>query len=584
MNLNPEQRRAVESPAPTIGCIAGPGSGKTEVLVQRVRRVIADGADPKRIALITYTNAAARVLEDRLATHQEVRPGSGSIGTALESSLGYCGTVHGFCLFALRRWGASLGYGRKVAIVDAEATEIFLAAEAQLQGIRTKPDRVAEHLLSADWRTAERPTALDLACQGYARRLRAAGLVDFDSLLHDALVLLTRHVAPPALGFSHVFWDEVQDAAPIDWLIVLALNVSNLFIVGDPDQGIYAFRGGRVSEFVRFLGAPTTERFALVNNYRSTVEICSVANALIHRNAGRIEKETFPLDRDGPKPLEIHAVNPGDEIAQVARRIREIDSPGEQFDGIRSSVAVIARTNAIAAQFRAGLKATGLPVVEPPPPDLPRDWPFVRSFVELLVDPENDALAELHLYQRGIKQGLPASAARAEARERVRTAHESSKTVNEAFLGIEIRSTASDAIAFSSGSGISLEASRLLLQLYRRLPARAPIEELALAVALLRRTPEEEPAERDGLVECVTAHSAKGREWDVVFVVGLEDEVWPGRKSGEDLEEERRLAFVAITRARNALFLSWADSRETSWGRKLPEAHVASRFIKEALG
>ncbi len=571
-----EQILAVSSDHPQILCVAGPGSGKTTVLSARIRRIIEDGGAPKKIVAITYTNAAARNLELRLAKTYDVD----TIGPVL----GFCGTLHGFALRMLKQHGAGAGYGDRTAVIDEEASRDLLESKAKALGCKVAVDKLVE-LKRKGKPDNETMSVAEITVAAYFDELHEAGIVDFDLILSEFYRLLSSNMGfstAISAEFTHLFVDEVQDSASLDWMIFESLPLTHKFLVGDPDQAIYGFRGGRSDLMIRFSKEPATKIIWLEENFRCGSAICDAANALIAHNLQRLEKATVSAtDLAGRVTPFGQTLNEGDEIGQVVGYIRQIFAGlTVNFPGLKpSEIAVLSRTNAIAGQFREALKADGVPVVEPPKPDLPKDWGLARALIELLAQPDNDTLAFFYHVAKRIKFGATPNAARATIHDARRDATMIGKSLNAVSTSFPKGLGVEHVAPYLDKEEISLEARMIIAEKIKGLPAGSELIDLALEVARIER-PEVEPQVEAG-VTVTTIHGAKGREWDVVFLVGIEDEIIPGTAKSTDVEEERRILFVGITRARKAVFLSHAASRRASWGNNPIQNHKPSRFLEE---
>ncbi|HVY61152.1 MAG TPA: ATP-dependent helicase [Planctomycetota bacterium] len=593
----PAQREAIETDHPLVLVLAGPGSGKTSTTVDRIKRLLDSGVAHERIAAITFTNAGARELDERLrppplsamsASLAEVVAGPEGVRRMNQgAALGYSGTLHGFCLRMLKAHGGSLGYGSRLSIVSPESAESLLASKAATLGCKmTLKDLLA---LKAKGRPARgaRLSVAETVVATYYDELREAGILDFDVMLAEAAALFADPKVAAAIGaeFDYLFVDECQDSAPLDWSIYAALRIPNKFFVGDPDQMIFGFRGASLDGILALWRNAAAKVIKLEDNFRSHSEICEAAQRLIERNKNRVSKVTTSVKGPGGyvslkgilEGSSIYA-NEGEEIGMVAREIKAMC--GAQSDGDPvPSIAVLARTNAIASAFARTLAAVSIPVVARERSDLPRDWAYARAAVELLVDPENDTLAEFYLAALYAKKGATPANAQSMAHSARRAATAVGRSLNDANLHFGRFRKASEALSALADLGVSRESQMLAAERYKDLPrpVDASVIDLALALAATRDG-SKDPA-GDG-VHVLTIHGAKGREFDVVFLVGFEDEQIPGRaKSEAAIEEERRLAYVAATRARKFLFVSWAESRVSPWGAIQP--CKPSRFLAE---
>lgn len=593
-SATPAQREAITTDHKRVLVLAGPGSGKTATTVARIKRLIDDGVPASEIVALTFTNAAARELEARLTPKPmgEMSKDIAGILVGAEgvarmeagpySRLGYCGTLHGFCLRLLKENGGFMGYGARLSIVSPESVSDLLASKAQTLGCKYPlKDLLA---LKAKGRPA-RGARLDLAqtvVASYFDDLKDAGIVDFDVLLTDALELI-RNATAIVNVFSFLFVDEVQDSSDIDWAIYEALPIRNKFFVGDPDQAIYSFRGGNVRASLATATQSATHVIKLEENFRSHAEICEAANNLIARNVGRIDKKTISANGPGGRVVVLDAaMTEGEEIGIVARDISDLaesDNDPENHECFDpKDIAILARTNAIATNFRKTLAACGIPVIEREQSALPMDWPLARAFVEFLANPDNDTLAFFLLVTLYQKKGANPKDARDAAHAAKRSAASVGKSLNRASIGLDRRDDLRDLPQILQKEGISLESRALVAEKIKEVGPNATPLELALAMAGTKELVKEGTGEG---VSVLTIHASKGREFDVVYLVGFEDEIIPGRRSSVDVEEERRLAYVAVTRARKVLVFSGAQSRVTPWGAI--NQHSPSRFVLEAV-
>lgn len=569
--MTERQQRAITSDAKQILCVAGPGSGKTTTLAHRIRRILSEGkCHPKAITAITYTNAAARNLEERI--------NSGQLWSAAGGvQLGYCGTLHGYCLRMLKRHGQLFGYGDRTGIIDEDAARSLIETHAKQLSAKDPIDKILK-LKALGRPKGPNFTASELVVLAYMEELAASGLLDYDLILTEFHRLL---VTQPGIQRAieaeteHLFVDEVQDSSLIDWKIFTELPIANKFLVGDPDQAIFGFRGGDPSLMVKTSFNTRCEVLYLEENFRCKPAICMAANRLIRHNTNRIEKETTsatPPNRDSGRVVAFgQTQNEGDEIAQVLGFARSSSLNVDEF-------AIIARTNAIANGFREALKAGGIQVTEPPKSNLPPDWPMVRAIIEMMAQPTNDTLAYFYCVAAAQHKGANAFKARAVADDIRRAAMARGERINHGWAGAQ--PTIMEVPQALDRDKVSLESRMQVGEILRLLPPGSTITDLALEVATLER-----PIEPDKMtgVDVMTIHAAKGREWDIVFLVGFEDQVTPGSAASADVEEERRLAFVALTRARNAVYISHAAARRANWGTKPFQPHKVSRFLKEII-
>jgi DNA helicase-2/ATP-dependent DNA helicase PcrA len=564
----PVQQQAILTKDKTVLVVAGPGSGKTATTVARIKHLIEDGVDPSKIVAITFTNAAAREMHNRLILTGEVDL---ECAGARPIDLGHCGTLHSFALKMLKQFGGSYGYGARMSLVSPESAQDLLLSKAQTLGCKLKVEDLLK--LKSQGRPAK-GTRMDLGqtvVASYYQDLREAGIVDFDILLTEFARLLTEDSSFLKHDYEYLFVDEVQDSGPVDWEIYLELPIPNKFYVGDPDQAIYGFRGGDLNGMMWLAKKTDTTVIKLEENFRSHSEICNCAQNLIENNTDRIDKQTLSVKGTGGQvQIAQTAMNEGSEIALVAARIQTCGAfaPGSIID-----MAVLCRTNAIAFEIQKQLEAAGLPVIKRERSTLPKDWPLLRSLVELMVNPDNDTLAYFYLTAFYQSIGLTPKEARAKAHAERQAAHRAGKTINQMVLRFD-----SNALNKAT-ENISNESRMLLGQIIRSADLANPLE-LALAVASYRDSIHEDRKAKLEGIYVMTIHASKGREFDAVFLVGWEDEIIPGRnRSPREVEEDRRLAYVGITRARNFVMITNAATRQTPWGSI--EQHTPSRFITE---
>lgn len=599
MNFTPSQGEAILTDSRDVVVVAGPGSGKTATTVARIKRLIADGVNPAEIVAITFTNAGARELQERLALEVAdsrakkavtdiLRDGEAVVNTE-PPKLGFCGTLHSFALRMLQEYGEPFGYGARMSLISPESAQDLLASKAKSLGCKTPIKKLLALKAKGRPPPPKTPDLDVLTVIGFLDDLKSAGIVDYDILL-DEFRRMVCGDDPEQLQtylklhnrFSFLFVDEAQDSAPVDWDIYEAFGMASKFFVGDPDQSIFGFRKADMRRFLRHCQLPGVTVLRLQENFRSTPEVCDIAQRVVSQNKHRLDKATLSaVDHRGAFLVHV-CDSEGMELAFVAQAIKsyrkEAPFPAE-------SIAVLSRTNAIAKEFREKLPHMGVPVVALEESDLPFDWPLCRAYLELMVNPDNDALAFFYVKAMKEKAGLSPAAAAEAAHKLRRMAQVQRISLNQLEIGIAKPVTdPALALRILADSGISKEAQRIVAEKFHDLPRGATMVELALSIAQVRQYAKE--SEETGCVHILTAHASKGREFDVVFVVGVEQEVWPGRaaRDGDELaiEEERRLLYVAITRARYAAILSAAKTRTQRWGtRAETQTRTPSAFLNE---
>jgi len=642
--LNPQQREAVVHQGGPLLIVAGAGSGKTRVLTQRIGYLLATGrARPSEILAITFTNKAAAEMRERV----EEIVGSSAQYMAVS-------TFHSFCVRILRREAAALDVKSSFSIYDSLDSQRLMAWVARQLDIDTKryPVRAllnavsnlkneliepatytaeTEHL---DSRSFEAVTAQTYEL--YQDRLRAAHAFDFDDLIMATVRLLQKfpHVAEKyRRRFRHILVDEYQDTNHAQYVLVRELvgagikgntvPPAELTVVGDADQSIYAFRGATIRNILEFEDDhPAARTILLEQNYRSTQNILSAANAVIQKNAGRRPKKLWTALGDGPKIVGYVADNEHDEARFVAE---EIDRLGDS-DGVRpGDVAVFYRTNAQSRALEDILIRVGLPyrVVGGTRFYERREIKDALAYLRAIDNPDDDVNLRriLNVPKRGIGDKAESAVAAFAAQERIsfgealRRAEEipgmATRSVRaltgfvellDEFLALIASGTGIadllDAILERSGYSKALresddpqdesrlenlaELTAVASEFEQAFPAGELgdfLERVAL-VADADQIPDADEENR-GVITLMTIHTAKGLEFPVVFVTGLEDGTFPHNRSlmdDDELAEERRLAYVGLTRARERLYVSRAAMR-ASWGA--PQHFPASRFLGE---
>ncbi len=629
--LNPAQREAVTAPPGHYLVLAGAGSGKTRVLTHRiawlneVHRVPAHG-----IFAVTFTNKAAgemRARADALLRH-------GSRGL-------WIGTFHGLAHRLLRlHWAdAKLPEGFQVLDSDDQLRLVKrVVQQLELDEARFPPRQIA-WWINAQKDEGRRPQHIqqgadewgDVMLRSYAlyqERCDRAGLVDFAELLLRAHELLRDQ---PALlahyrqRFGELLIDEFQDTNSIQYAFVrvLAGDSGHVFVVGDDDQAIYGWRGAKVENVQKFLhDYPGAQTFRLEQNYRSTSNILDAANAVIAHNPERLGKKLWTDSGEG-EPIDLYAAyNEVDEARFVVERIAQWVRDGGSY----GECAVLYRSNAQSRAFEENLLAEQIPY---------RVYGGVRFFERAEI---KDTLAYLRLvanraddaaFERAVNTPARGIGERTldEVRRRARTDSvslwEAALRVNRdnvlnararnALAGFQqlIDALASEVIELSLQDKIDHVLARSGLRMHYANESRGQLDSrtdnldelVSVASRFVRRDDDEEAADLSELVaflayaaleagegqtqagedgvQLMTLHSAKGLEFPLVFLAGMEEGLFPNQRSIEEsgrLEEERRLAYVGITRARQKLVLSYAESRRLH-GQDM--YGMPSRFLRE---
>jgi len=623
--LNPRQREAVELTEGPLLILAGAGSGKTRVITYRIAYLIeAKQVPPDSILAVTFTNKAADQMKERVA-----RLLSHNLETWPHIS-----TFHSFCVRVLRQAIERLGYGRDFSIYDEDDQQQVVKACIQDLGLSEQmgsPRGVLAQISFAKnrgvtpeelYRDAVDPTREKLASvfERYEGKLRLANALDFDDLLLKTVELF--YQAPDVCQaynqqFRYVLVDEYQDTNRTQYQLIrqLALAQQNLCVVGDEDQSIYRWRGADIENILSFeKDYPQTRIIRLEQNYRSTQVILDAATAVVSRNVARKGKVLW-TDRAGGQRVGLFEAQDAEEEALfVAAEIQSALASGEQ-----ESIAVLYRTNAQSRLLEEALRRYEIHyrVVGGFSFYARAEIKDVLAYARLVNNlPDSAAfLRVVNVPARGIGEAaleaLQAAARRAnlslwEALEQEVAAKRLPARTLKALEGFHalMRELIADRARLSMSEFLrsllertgylamlraenTPEAESRMENLQELVNAAAEAEgrgetlrEFLDRAALVSETDDYDERAR---VTLMTLHSAKGLEFSLVFLVGLEEGLLPHKLSLEDdagLEEERRLCYVGMTRARDRLILAWARTRR-SFARESFEAGRASRFLRE---
>ena len=628
--LNPAQREAVEHVHGPLLVLAGAGSGKTRVLTTRIATLIdRHGVPPDRIFAVTFTNKAAGEMKHRIGRLLGRDP----------SGL-WIGTFHSLSARLLRREAELLGFTRQFTIYDEDDRLSLIKRLMDQRGHSTKlfPPRAVQALISAAKNRMTPPAEMAsgspfdrlaaVASEVYAAlgpALKAANAMDFDDLLLHPLTLFREH--PERLRmyqqrFSFVLVDEFQDTNRAQYQLIRLLGAhGNVCAVGDDDQSIYGWRGADVRNMQDFLkDFPGARLVRLEENYRSTQIVLDAANGVIAENAGRIGKTLTTRRRGGEMVTLLAAADERDEAEWVARELERRSSAGEWR---YPEMAVLYRTNAQSRALEEAFRRAGIPyrLIGAISFYERREVKDLLAYLRLVANPSDDEafLRAVGVPRRGLGEtslSILGQTAAQWSKPLLATARVADRipdlrpNVREAF-----RSFAGfiDGLAERSGRlppaevleqlirGIDYEAVLLAegpegadrWENVRELVASAadwseevdddpesgtPLEQFLVQAALLSSA--ETVIGNDEGVTLMTLHTAKGLEWPVVVLTGLEHGLFPlarAEEQPEGLEEERRLCYVGLTRAKDKLYLTWARARRRG-GELRPG--IPSRFLR----
>lgn len=634
-NLNPQQRDAVVNVEGPMLVIAGAGSGKTRVITHRIAYLIEEkGAPPWSIFAATFTNKAAEEMKHRIA---RLIPGADVARLAIA-------TFHSLCVGILRQEAEHIGLSQRFSICDgsdqkALVKDCLRSLESQLGG-KIKPEEALSYIAAAKNQMLDPPgAAREMNAEFghvfarvyalYQERLIANDAVDFDDLILHVVKIFTEH--PEVLAhyqdrWRHVLVDEYQDTNLMQFELVrmLASRDGHICAVGDEDQSIYSWRGAKIENLLEFPDRfPGTQIVRLEQNYRSTESILEAADAVIAHNTQRLGK-TLWSDRGQGEPITIMAgMNERDEAAQVVDTIDWLC----RVRGMRASqIAIFYRINALSRVFEDHLRqrAVDYRVVggikfydRAEVKDLlaymrlavnPRDGVALsrvinkpsRKIGEKTIDAlferavrENTSLWDALCAELGEEKPVFNKPAKAGAALLVSSVDEWGELAHDhpprEVLEHILRDTQYEATCL--GKPGSLEAlsrgeniGELLsaLEEYHESDPEGGIAAFLERVALVNATDNDDGS--GDKVSLMSMHSAKGLEFPAVFIVGLEESIFPSKRAVNDqgsFEEERRLFYVGITRAQDLLFLTRADSRML-YGR--PAYNPPSIFLREIPG
>ena len=623
--LNPQQRAAVEQTEGPLLVLAGAGSGKTRVLTCRVAHLIERGVPPWKILAITFTNKAAREMVERVDM---------LAGEAGHDA--WVSTFHSCCARILRRDIEKLGYKREFAIYDEDDRMSVIKAVCKALELNDKeyPPKLLRTVISdaknrmltpREWLEDEgdnfRNRKIFEAYQRYENTLRGNNALDFDDLLIKTLVLLSEH--PPVLQyyqdkFDYVLVDEYQDtnAAQYQFVRLMTGEKRNLCVVGDDDQSIYGWRGADIRNILEFeRDFPDCKVVKLEQNYRSTGNILDAANQVIAHNAGRKEKALWTQSDSGEKVGLYHAMDERDEAAFAALMANKLISQGTR----PGEIAVLYRTNAQSRVLEEAFVRAGVPhrIYGGQRFYDRKEVKDLIAYMRALVNPDDDVSVRriINEPKRGIGdstvdtlmayaevRGLSLMGAALEADSAGLSARAAKLVggfaqlmieLTEALYSMSITEFAS-ALIEKTGYVAALEQSKTeenenrienirelegAVAEFEKLNPEGSLSDFLENVALI--TDVDNLNQTSGAVTLMTLHSAKGLEFDAVFLAGMEEGVFPLNRAMFDddaLEEERRLAYVGITRAKKRLFMSHAHTRMLYNSRS---ANQISRFVDE---
>jgi len=621
--LNKEQREAVEAVDGPVLVLAGAGTGKTRVLTTRLAHILATRrAWPGQMLCVTFTNKAAREMKERIGA---------LIGGVVEG-MQWLGTFHSIGAKMLRRHAELAGLKSNFTILDTDDQLRLMKQLIEAEGIDDKrwPARALAAMIDGWKNKGQRPEEVSEGeAQGYAfgkgkllyrqyqDRLKALNAADFGDLLLETLHIL--RTQPDVLAeyrdrFRYILVDEYQDTNVVQylWLKLLATKDGNVCVVGDDDQSIYGWRGAEVENILRFeRDFPGAKVIRLERNYRSTPVILGAASGLIAANKGRLGK-TLWTEGDPGEKIKVQGVWDAEEEARnVASDAEDLHRQGHPF----AQMAILVRASFQMREFEDRFISLGLPyrVIGGPRFYERAEVRDAMAYLRLIAQGDDDlaferivnkpkrgigdaSVASLHAFARG--RQMPLLAAAREISDSDELPPKARKALAELSANFARWSETARVLPHTELAEMVLEESGYTDMLKADKSAEAPgrldnlkefvrsmesFESLAAFlehVSLVMEIAQDESGDR---INLMTLHAAKGLEFDTVFLPGWEEGLFPSQRTMDEnglagLEEERRLAYVGLTRARQRIRASFAANRRVhgSWQSALP-----SRFLKE---
>ena len=633
-HLNEAQQQAVQHIEGPLMIIAGAGSGKTRVITYRIAYLLEQGVDPFNVLALTFTNKASREMRERI---------EGIVGTEARNI--WMGTFHSVFAKILRFDGQKLGYPSNFTIYDTDDSKSLIKTLVKEEGLDPKlykPNVVYgrisysknNFITPAAYNADEDQIAEDMAAgrpklgrlyELYTKRCFRAGAMDFDDILINTYRLFEDY--PDTLNkyqqkFRFVLVDEYQDTNYVQYLIVkkLAAVNRNICVVGDDAQSIYAFRGANIQNILHFeYDYPELSVYKLEKNYRSTKNIVKASSHLIKYNQEQLQKDLFTDNPEGPRIKVFKANSDSEEARLVAQSIFEAKMQHQLSNG---NFAILYRTNAQSRSFEEALRRMSIPyqIIGGLSFYQRKEIKDLLAYYRLALNPDDEeALKRVinypargigkttqeHLVARAGDEGVSLWQVISHASHYLKSARIQKAVSRFADMIKTFGSEVEGKNAYDAGMFIAKNSGILKIideekDTNEGKARKENVEELLSAMKAFTEEPDREEVTLGAFmadvalitdmdnkdtsqdaVTMMTVHGAKGLEFPYVYVVGLEENLFPSQmalQERSDLEEERRLFYVAVTRAQQQLTLSYATSR-FRWG-KLVYAEP-SRFIEE---
>ena len=604
--LNEEQQEAVmhvNGPCLVTAC---PGSGKTRVIVHRAFNMINSGISPSNILMLTFTNKSAKEMKSRLVEMLKQPEISSKIT---------CCTFHSLCVRILKRYYDRCGLHKNFNIADEDDCLLVLQSVLDNHHIKMEKDDMKFFIRTVnshrenddinldrldDWFYEDK--SLNNFIKEYFESLKTSGNIDFTGLLHDAYTLLRDNVDVKDFinsKFKFVMVDEVQDTNLLQFeLLKLIASHNNLFMVGDLDQSIYKFRGARPENMSKFCEEKEARLIKLSTNYRCGPNIIKLANQVISNNKGRINNQIIGVKTKGADVSKIIAMSRDDEAALVASRIKDLIEIGFPM----REIAILFRTNHISRSFELSCSRMGIPY------EVVGAYKFfdreeIRDIISMLKFLNNPAdTMSLFRFINKPKRGIGPkmfgkflddykSSPQVRSDDfakiyKVVDLFSSFKNLDKISECIEFVLSSNDYRNYLKTTHPDSYEDRLdnILELKNScIPFdNNPNSNLGTWLLNLMLMDTQDGENANSKIKLMSMHASKGLEFDCVFIVGLEDGVCPHKRSIQEdpfnLDEERRLLYVAITRSREALCLSCSVITDFRTKQK----NIPSRFLIES--
>ncbi len=615
--LNEKQKEAVLQTEGPLLILAGAGAGKTKTVTHRILHLIRQGVSPDKILAITFTNKAAREMKEKV--EKLIATDRGINFPISEASRPFVSTFHSLGVYILREAGSAVGVNRNFTIYDRSDSRSTIKEILVDHGYdpkqwepskilstisRAKGDFQTPSMYEADHEDSTTTDVIVMCWREYDAKLAKEKALDFDDLLYKTAELLEKH--PKVREFFQQKWqyvhiDEYQDTNRVQYVIASQLlnENKNIAVVGDIDQNIYSWRGADIKNILSFESDyPEAKIVVLEENYRSTTTILEAANTIIEKNIHRRKKNLFTKNGEGEKISVYTAIDEGDEARFIADKCRDLINAGTAG----SEICVLYRANFQSRAIEEAFLNKSVPYQILGTKFFERkEIKDLLSYIRAAVNPDStsDIKRTINTPARGIGKVTMLKVLQGASHElsasqiqKVNQYHDilrsiagkvktekASEVVKHALLVSGLEQNLREE---STPDENRLENARELATLatkYDNLPAPEGIEKLLEEAALASDQDELDQKQKSSVgndkngVKLMTIHASKGLEFDYVFITGLEQDLFPHSKvnepglTPEEREEERRLFYVALTRARKKLYLTHAHLR-TIYGSK----------------